>query len=269
MNKKSKAFKYFSLKLAEQANLVHGFFTREGGVSKDLHFQSLNCNLASSDSKKNVITNREIISNNLGFPHNKLITVTQIHSNRTITIKEGNEHIKHPEADALVTNLPGILLGIKTADCVPILFFDSKKQIVAAAHAGWKGAISGIADNTVAAMQNLGADISDIICVIGPCIQQASYEVDESFYNNFIIDNPSNRKFFIDSKQADHYMFDLPAYCVERLKIMGIQHIDNLGRDTYSNPEFFSYRRATHEKSFNKEGKVEYGTQLSVVGIQP
>ncbi|KIE06092.1 Laccase domain protein [Candidatus Jidaibacter acanthamoeba] len=267
MNKESKTFKYSGLKLAEQANLAHGFFTRKGGVSKDLHFQSLNCNLASSDSKKNVITNREIISNSLGFSHNKLITVTQIHSNRVISIKDGDEHIKHPVADALVTNLPGILLGIKTADCAPILFFDPKKQIIAAAHAGWKGAISGIIGNTIAAMQNLGANIADIICVIGPCIQQASYEVDESFYNNFISVKPASSKFFINSKQADHYMFDLPAYCVERLKIIGIQHIDNLGIDTYSNPEFFSYRRATHEKNFNKDGKAEYGTQLSVVGI--
>ncbi|AIF81848.1 hypothetical protein I862_06470 [endosymbiont of Acanthamoeba sp. UWC8] len=267
MNKESKTFKYSSLKLAEQANLVHGFFTRKGGVSKDLHFQSLNCNLASSDSKKNVITNREIISNSLGFPYNKLITVTQTHSNHVITMKDGDEHIKHPAADALVTNLPGILLGIKTADCVPILFFDPKEKIIAAAHAGWKGAVSGIIDNTIAAMQNLGANIADIICVIGPCIQQVSYEVDEKFYNNFISVNPTSREFFIDSKQADHYMFDLPAYCMARLKNIGIQHIDNLGIDTYSNPEFFSYRRATHEKSFNKEGKMEYGTQLSVVGM--
>lgn len=267
MNKENKIVKYFSLKLGEQNNLAHGFFTRKGGVSKDPYFQSLNCNLASSDSKENVIANREKISNNLGFSYNRLITVVQVHSNRVVTVTGKNEHINTLEADGLVTDLPGILLGVKTADCVPILFFDPKKRVIAAAHAGWKGAISGIIENTIFGMQDLGTDIPDIICAVGACIQQKSYETDEKFYNNFIVDDPDNYKFFIQSKREGYYMFDLPAYCTTRLKNIGVQYIDNLGIDTYSNSDFFSYRRAVHQKNFDAEGKIEYGTQLSVVGM--
>lgn len=268
MPPKNNVFKYTSSKLDKYSNLAHGFFTRNGGVSTDLRFQSLNaCNIAFGDSDNNVTTNRKIISTELGFDPKNLYTVHQVHSSEVITITKEEKDTKHLKADAIVTNLSNVLLGIKTADCVPILFYDPQANIIGAAHSGWKGAISGIIDNTLLSMQNLGASISNIICAIGPCIQQISYEVDNNFYTNFVTHNPTNRQYFIPSKNTNHFMFNLPAYCANRLENLGIQNIDNLTIDTYSNPDMlFSYRRATHEAAGINE-KVEYGVQLSVIGM--
>ncbi len=263
---KNTIFRYIAPGLAKQDNLAHGFFTRIGGISSSV-YKSLNCNVSSADSTENVTKNRKIICNTLGFAYNNLKTLNQVHSTSVITISDAAQATEHLRADALVTALPNILLGIKTADCVPILFFDIKRKILAAAHAGWKGAISGIIDNTVFAMQSLGAEISNIVASIGPCIQQESYEVDQVFYDKVIEKDILDKRFFINSVKAEHYMFNLPGYCLNRLKKIGIQTIDNLGIDTYSNPStLFSFRRATHENK-NPGTKIEYGTQLSVIGI--
>ncbi len=169
----------------------------------------------------------------------------QIHSNCVIEISSPQDEII--EADAIVTTTPNLTLAIKTADCVPVLLIDPKEYVIGAVHAGWKGAKSGIIENTLEKMRNIGAKIENIIAAIGPCIHQKSYEVDEQFLLRFIIDNQHNNKFFIPSKNAEHYMFDLPGYIVEKLKC--IKSIFNCGIDTYTDTKHFSsYRRCTHQK---------------------
>ncbi|OJW73593.1 MAG: hypothetical protein BGO68_03080 [Candidatus Amoebophilus sp. 36-38] len=253
--------------LAKYNKLVaHGFFARLGGVSNSV-YQSLNCNIQSADRLENVIKNQTIVCHSLGFTQKDLRMLDQVHSASVITIKNKTQTTSHLQADALVTKLPNLLLGVKTADCIPILLFDVKNKIIAVAHAGWKGAVSEIIDHTILAMQNLGAEISHIVTALGPCIQQKSYEVDQAFYNKFIEHDALNKQFFINAKKIAHYMFDLPRYCVNKLKQIGIQTIDNLDIDTYSNPDtLFSFRRATHENK-NPEATVECGRQLSVIGM--
>jgi hypothetical protein len=260
-------FKYNSVFLQKQKKLVHGFCTREGGVSTDPHYKSLNCNPFSLDDPKNVKDNKAIICERLGFKNSSLKTINQTHSDKVITLNDASIDTSSLQADALVTNLPNLLLGIQTADCVPILFFEPQNRIIAATHAGWKGAFSGIIENTILAMQELGAMTPAIIAAIGPCIQQFSYEVDLNFYIKFIELNPSNFMFFVPSETVDHYMFDLPGYCMHRLRKLGLLKVENLGIDTYSNPNLlFSFRRATHENS-NPDERPKYGNQLSVIGL--
>ena len=161
----------------------------------------------------------------------------------------------------MVTNRPGLLLGIVTADCVPVLFADAQAGVVGAAHAGWKGAITGVTDNTLAAMEALGADRARIRCAIGPCIAQKSYEVDAAFYQRFVDENPENERFFSDGKPG-HYQFDIEGYVAARLAQAGVTQIECLGEDTYSQPDrFFSYRRSCHT---NEPG---YGRQISLIGL--
>ena len=264
---KNKAiFSYNSPILTEQRNLAHGFFTRIGGISR-LAYQSLNCNTQSSDKIENVIKNQTIICHNLGFTHSNLKMADQIHSASVIIIKDKDQQTSHLKADALVTQSSNILLGIKTADCVPILFFDNKSNTIGAAHAGWKGALSGVIGNTILAMQSLGAQINDIIATIGPCIQQPSYEVDECLHAKFIEKDCENKQFFISSNKANHYLFDLPGYCIACLKKIGIRTIDNLNIDTYSNADtLFSFRRSTHETN-RLINPIECGRQLSAIGL--
>lgn len=259
-------FSYTAPNIAKQKDVVHGFFTKLGGIS-DSVYQPLYCNGYSVDNSENVINYQAIVCNSLGFPHNELRILKQIHSACVITIKDKAQATSHLQADALITNLPNILLGVKTADCVPILVVDTKNKIIAVIHAGWKGAILGIIDNTLHAMKNLGADIAHMATALGPCIQQESYEVDQALYNKFIEDDKASSCFFINSKQAKHYMFDLPGYCFNKLKQIGIQVIDRLGIDTYSNPNtLFSFRRATHENT-NLDARAQCGRQLSVIGL--
>jgi YfiH family protein len=265
-NRNNEMFKYNSFSLLRNENLAHGFFTRGGGVSNTEDFFSLNCNPRSSDDKENVLKNQKLVCKSLGFKSDNLKLINQVHSSKVVTILDTHQELNEMQADALVTTVPDLLLGINTADCVPILFFEPHNRIIAAAHAGWKGALNGIIENTLHAMEDLGGMLPSIIASIGPCIQQYSYEVDQTFYDQFLSKNNNNSMFFINSKNKDHYMFDLPGYCIHKLRQIGLLKIENLGIDTYSNPNvLFSFRRSTHENT--SSAKPKFGTQLSVIGL--
>lgn len=239
--------------------LPHGFFGRKGGVSKGI-YAGLNIALGSKDDRAAVFENRRLASDAV-MPGARLARVHQIHSADILVIDEAPAPDNPPKADAMVTGRPGILLGISTADCVPVLFADRRAGVVGAAHSGWKGAIAGVNEATIQAMVKQGAARENIACAIGPCIAQKSYEVDEGFFRRFIEADPANEHFFGTGK-ADHHQFDLEGYVAARLAAAGIRQIECLGEDTYSQPErFFSYRRTCHA------GESDYGTQISLIGL--
>lgn len=240
-------------------NVKSAFFTRNGGVSKGI-YAALNVGYGSADTTENVTENRRLLLQAIDRNEGDLFTLDQIHSDKVVVIDGKSDKNASVEADGLVTNLPNIVLGIMTADCVPLLFSDEKNQVTGAAHAGWKGAKNGVIQNTISEMVNLGAEISNIKCAIGPCIHQTSYEVDSGFYDNFIADDSENSKFFIAS--GDRFMFDLPAYVTNVLQQSGIIKIAPSLYDTKANSElFFSYRRKT------LLGEADYGRQLSVISL--
>jgi len=240
--------------------IKHGFFGRKGGLSKGL-YQGLNVGLGSNDDPSTIIQNRKLASDHI-IADATLHSVHQIHSASVVIAGDKTCSANRPQADALVTNKPNILLGILTADCVPILFADHETGIIGAAHAGWKGAITGVTDNVIKQMVSLGAARENILCAIGPCIAQKSYEVDNGFYNVFIQDNPDSDHFFKVGKM-DHYQFDIEAYVASRLAKAGIKNIHCLSQDTYSQEgEFYSYRRSCHK------GEDGYGRQISIIAMQ-
>ncbi len=242
------------------AGLPHGFLGREGGVSTGIH-AGLNVGLGSDDDRDAILENRRRAVEAVA-PGHKLVTLHQVHSPDTVGVTEPFPDEDRPHADALVTNRPGLLLGILTADCVPVLFADVRAGVVGAAHAGWKGAITGVTDTAIAGMEKLGADRSAIVAVIGPCIARASYEVDEGFVRRFEADDPENERFFADGRRAGHAQFDIEAYVAHRLASAGIGRVIALGEDTYAQPDrFFSFRRATHR------GEPGYGRQISLIGL--
>ena len=241
-------------------DIAHGFLGRRGGVSDGI-FASLNCSLGSDDERDHVLKNRRRAVEAV-LPGSALSRVYQIHSADVVTVTEPIDQHNPPKADALVTDRPGFLLAVQTADCVPVLFADIKAGVVGAAHSGWKGSITGVTDNTILAMEALGADRANIACAIGPCIAQKSYEVDAGFFARFVEDDSVNERFFADGK-AGHYQFDIEGYVAARLAAFGITRIECLGQDTYSQPDrFFSYRRSCH----NHENG--YGGQMALIGIR-
>ena len=241
-------------------DIKHGFFGRKGGLSKGL-YAGLNVGLGSDDDRDIIIQNRKLASNAI-LPDAPMHSVHQIHSNIAVIADAKSASDNRPQADALVSDQPNMALGILTADCVPILLSDSQAGVIGAAHAGWKGAISGICERVINLMERLGASRDTIACGIGPCISQKSYEVDNGFYKNFISDDPSNEHFFKSGK-ADHYQFDIEAYVASRLAKAAIKNIYCLGQDTYSQEdEFYSYRRSYHR---NEGG---YGRQISIIAMQ-
>ncbi len=240
-------------------NIAHGFFTRKGGASGGI-YDSLNCGLGSSDDRDSVLKNRRAVAEALGVASGELLTVHQVHSGKAVVVDQPWEPGKGPEADALVTNKPGIALGILTADCVPILFADDKKGVIGAAHAGWKGAIGGVIEDTVRKMQELGAEPNDIVAVIGPCITGRSYEVSSEFLTPFINESPTNRRFFKETPRSDKFLFDLPEYVKEKLAKAGVGRIERLDRDTCLEEDtFFSYRRTC------QRDEKDYGRQVSAI----
>ncbi len=241
------------------AGIPHGFMGRTGGVSTGI-YAGLNVGIGSDDDRASVLENRRLATNAV-LPGAKLARVYQIHSADVVRITEANDQDDPPKGDALVTNVPGILLGIVTADCVPVLFADEQAGVIGAAHAGWKGAISGVTDNTVTAMEALGADRWRIVCAVGPCIAQRSYEVDAAFFGRFAEDDPANERFFAGGKSG-HFQFDIEGYVAARLAATGIGKVECLGEDTYSQPDrFFSYRRSCHLQ------EPGYGRQISLIGL--
>lgn len=240
-------------------DVSHGFLGRRGGVSSGI-YAGLNCSLGSDDARDDVLENRRRAVAAI-MPGAALARVYQIHSPDVVTVSGPIDQDNPPKADALVTQRPNILLAVQTADCVPVLFSDAQAGVVGAAHSGWKGAFTGVNEMTIAAMKALGARRDRIVCAIGPCIAQKSYEVDAGFFKKFAEADPANERFFGDGKPG-HYQFDIEGYVAARLATAGIKTVECLGEDTYSQPDrFFSYRRSCHH---NESG---YGGQMSMIGL--
>lgn len=238
--------------------IPHGFLTREGGVSTGL-VAGLNVGRGAGDDGAAVAENRRRAAEAI-LPGARLVTVYQVHSSECAIVDEPwDEAGERPHADALATNRPGLLLGIVTADCAPVLLADRAAGVIGAAHAGWKGAHGGVIESTLAAMERLGARRGRIAAAIGPCIAQASYEVGEDFRAHF---GPEDAQFFAPGRPG-HAQFALEGYVAEQLRRAGIGAIDPLGLDTYGDPaRFFSFRRATHANEAN------YGRQFSLIGLE-
>jgi YfiH family protein len=239
----------------------HIFFTRRGGVSTGC-YASLNCAYASKDDPSKVRENRIRTTTHLGLALESLVTVNNIHSNKVVVVDKPWLQPQNPEADAMVTQQRGIILGSDSADCPIVLLADVQAKIVGLAHAGWRGAKNGVLELTVKQMINLGARPHNIVAAISPCIAQDSYEVSDDFYKQFISDNPENKGYFKNAHKLNHFMFDLLGYvqtCLTRLNIKSIRH---LGIDTYTDQRFFSCRRSFHL------GEDDFGGQLSCIGLK-
>ena len=241
------------------AGVAHGFLGRRGGVSVGAT-AGLNVGLGSADDPAAVAENRRRAAAAVA-PGATLTTLYQVHSAAVVTVAAPWADADRPRADAMVTDRPGVLIGILTADCAPVLFADRDAGVVGAAHAGWKGAIGGVTDATIAAMEALGARRDRIVAAIGPCIARASYEVDDGFLRTFATADPANERFFAAGRDG-HHQFDLEAYVAHRLAAAGLVRIEALGLDTYADEDrFFSFRRATHR------GEADYGRQISLIGV--
>ena len=237
----------------------HGFFGRKGGVSSGA-VASLNCGLGSGDDPKLVETNRRLAADAI-IPGAALASVYQIHSPTAVIVTDAMAYDERPQADALVTDRPGLLLGIVTADCAPVLLADREAGVVGAAHAGWRGATAGVTDQAIAAMLSLGAKLENISAAVGPCIAKANYEVDQAFAERILAEDDGNERFLSEGATGKPH-FDLEAYVVARLAAAGIRKIEAVGLDTYAlENRYYSYRRATH--------RIEptYGRQLSLIGL--
>jgi YfiH family protein len=242
------------------SGIPHGFLGRRGGVSVGA-VAGLNVGLGTGDDPAAVTENRRRAVEAI-LPGAALVTVYQVHSPDCVTAATAWSDADRPHADALVTDRPGLLLGILTADCAPVLLADREAGVVGAAHAGWKGALGGVIDSTVAAMEALGARPERIAAAIGPCIAQASYEVDEGFARRFIALAPGNARFFAPGKPGHHY-FDLEGYVAAQLVAAGIGRVEQLGLDTYAQPDrFYSFRRST------RLGEATYGREIALIGVE-
>ena len=240
--------------------IAHGFTGRRGGVSTGL-VAGLNVGLGSDDDPAAVAQNRRLATEAI-LPGAALVTLHQVHSADVIRVNAAIPIDDRPKADAMITDRPGLLLGVLGADCPPILFADEPAQIIGAAHSGWKGAFAGVGEATVAAMEKLGADRTRIVAAIGPCIQQKSYEVDSGFYVRFCEADPENERFFREGR-PDHYQFDLEGFIAARLAGCGIGTVHVSGVDTYSDADsYYSFRRATHR------GEPDYGRQMGAIGLR-
>ena len=240
------------------ADIPHGFLGRAGGVSQGI-VAGLNTGWGSGDDREAIAENRRRAVDAV-LPNARLVTVHQVHS--ALAVEAGDwPDDGRPHADALVTERPGVLLGILTADCAPILLADREAGVVGAAHAGWRGALAGVGEATVAAMERLGARRERIAAAIGPCIAARNYEVDRDFRALLTGYVPENERFFSDGPAGKPH-FDLEAYVAARLAAAGVKIIETMGLDTYALPErYFSYRRATHQ------GEPDYGRQISLIGL--
>ena len=243
----------------KNSQIAHGFFGRRDGVSGGI-YASLNCGPGSGDDRGHVVENRRLALQNLGVE--RLVTLYQIHSATAVTVTAPWEIENSPQADALATNVPGIALGILTADCAPVLLADSRAGVIGAAHAGWKGALDGVTDSAITAMEKLGAQRGRIAAAIGPCIGMESYEVDRVFCDAFLKADSGNAAFFVPSDRAEFYRFDLESYVAMRLQSAGLKNVERLSADTYAREnDFYSFRRATHR------GESDYGRELSAIAL--
>ncbi|MWB77826.1 peptidoglycan editing factor PgeF [Pseudooceanicola sp. 216_PA32_1] len=240
------------------SSLRHGFFTRRGGASSGI-FAGLNCGPGSSDQSEIVAINRARAARALEAEPECLRSVRQVHSSRAVIADPDSTETE--QADAIVTDRPGLVLSVLTADCQPVLFADVQAGVVGAAHAGWRGALDGVLERTVEAMESLGARRESITAVIGPSISQRAYEVGPEFMDAFIDDDPGNARFFANG-EGDRLQFDLPAFGLHRLRQAGVGHAEWTRHCTYSDSErFFSYRRTTHA------GEADYGRLMSAIRL--
>ncbi len=241
--------------------LRHGFFTRQGGISQGI-YESLNCGLGSGDESATIHTNRSLAMHRLGAQPDCLLTPHQTHSTTVLTITHAQSHDTFPRADALVTNQPGLAIGIVTADCAPVIFADDHVPVIGIAHAGWRGALGGIIESTIQALCRLEAKTDRIHAAIGPCIGQKSYEVSAEFSLNFLDQDPKNQEWFIAVPSSDRLLFDLGGYITRRLEQAGLEHQHRLIDDTFDQEKrFFSYRRCC------RNNESDYGRMLSAVMI--
>jgi hypothetical protein len=239
----------------------HAFFTREGGVSDGV-YDSLNGGLGSNDEPARVAENRRRMAQQLGVAPSHLLSVHQIHSPDAVVATGPWHGPVRPKADAIVTRNEGLAIGITTADCGPILFVDPKARVIGAAHAGWKGALTGVLESTIDAMEKLGADRSGIVAAIGPLIRQPSYEVGHEFVERFIEADAENALFFLPGERNGHAMFDLAGFIRMRLENAGVLMIDDLGIDTYADERFYSYRRSVHRR------EPDYGRLVHAIALE-
>lgn len=247
--------------LASAAGLRHAFFTRKGGVSP-APFDSLNCGFRDGEPRANVLENRRRAAAAFGLAGEALCTLRQVHGRTVARVDAPWAVGEGPEADALVTDRPGVVLGVLTADCAPLLFADAEAGVVGAAHAGWRGALDGVAEATLDAMAGLGAEAGRTVAAIGPCIQQESYEVGPEFPQLFRDQDQANLRFFRPAARAGHFLFDLPGYLAARLERAGLAAVAAVARDTCAEAEsFFSYRRAC------LEGDRRFGSGLSAIAL--
>jgi hypothetical protein len=237
----------------------HAFFTREGGVSDGI-YASLNSGIASKDDASRVAENRARMARALGVDAARLITAYQIHS-ATVAVADRPWNAEtRPRADAIVTKVPGLAIGVSTADCGPLLFADREARVIGAAHAGWRGALSGVIENTVAAMEKLGADRRRMTVALGPLIRQPNYEVSAGFVDEFLRIDKSNIRFFASAAREGHAMFDLPAFIASRLEQSGIDRFEDIGVCTYADADrFYSYRRSVHR------AEPDYGRHVNAI----
>ncbi len=247
-------------------SISHGFFGRQGGVSKGL-YDSLNCGNGSADTSGNVATNRNLVAKALQVEADKLASVWQVHSADCLIIGDITAtRDDRPKADAMVTDQVGLALGVLTADCTPILLVGLKPDgtpVIGAAHSGWGGSLKGIGEATIDKMLELGAGLETIQATIGPCIGPKSYEVSVGFEAPFLAHNPEDEHFFRAAQKSGHLMFDMPGYVASRLARHGVRQVTITGQDTFAmKDEFFSYRRTTHAS------EPDYGRQISAIAIR-
>jgi YfiH family protein len=239
----------------------HAFFTRDGGVS-DGFYASLNAGLGSRDAPERVAENRARMAASLGVAADRLVTAYQVHSPNVVVATEPWSRAEAPRADAVVTRVPALAVGVTTADCGPLLLADREAGVVGAAHAGWRGALTGVAEAAVEAMEKLGASRRRIVVALGPMIRQPNYEVGPDFVARFAAEDPGSEGFFTPAAREGHAMFDLPGYITARLQRASVGRIEDLGHCTYGDPaRFFSYRRSTHR------AEADYGRHISAIAI--
>jgi YfiH family protein len=247
------------IRASSLGRMPHGFLGRRGGVSTG-ELAGLNVGYGSNDDRAAIDENRRLAVEAL-LPEADLATVHQVHSDEVVYAEAPWPHDQRPHADAMVTDQPGLLLAILTADCAPVLFADAEAGVVGAAHAGWRGALAGVTDSALAAMDHLGARRDRLVAAVGPCIGQPSYEVDDAFRGRFLAEDPRNERFFAEEAGGKAH-FDLTGYVVHRLLAAGVTEVEALRLDTYADPDrFYSYRRATHL------GQADYGRQLSAIAV--
>jgi hypothetical protein len=249
---------------AQNLSVDHGFFGRTGGVSTGI-YGSLNCGFSRLAGEKDgwgaVVENRRRVAEALGGP--QIVTLSQVHSPQVVTVTAPWAMADSPQADAMVTDRTGIALGILTADCAPVLFADAEAGVIGAAHAGWKGALGGVLEATLDAMEALGARRARIAAAIGPCISQANYEVGPEFLARFVGADGANARFFVPSDRAEHHRYDLEGFVADRLARAGVDKIEALSACTYGRAaDFFSFRRATHNH------EADYGREISAIVLR-